>query len=261
MSGALPVSKNRKHNTWEKISVHTAKCDKCHEHNTNVVQRCKLCNQQFCKNCMPGCFEDGRHEADIEKLDWTPSLVISAPNVRQGPPNNPKEPKTDTTPNKGTMKKFGPIDEHGNPSKVSKPIPTSTPRYKVERRSTMNAPVNVQKGSDNGGEKDKTQTMSYFSQRPPRFDPTIYTSKNVDTRHQPNSRAGYSFLPPRSAAGEMSGRQIPSSHDFNRQARKDALRKDFPDVPEFLELLDKDKFEEAEQLAKEADELYNKSRR
>jgi hypothetical protein len=66
---------NKPHDTWTTISVHTAKCDKCGGHNRKVVQRCKSCNIQFCKDCLERN-TDRLHVADINALDWTPKPMI-----------------------------------------------------------------------------------------------------------------------------------------------------------------------------------------
>lgn len=41
---AAPVSTPSAHNQWERILIHTAKCDSCGNHNTNVMLRCKTCS-------------------------------------------------------------------------------------------------------------------------------------------------------------------------------------------------------------------------
>jgi hypothetical protein len=62
-----------KHREWSPISVHTAKCDRCSNHNTSVIQRCKSCNFQICKNCIGESYDDSNHEvANPQALDWTP---------------------------------------------------------------------------------------------------------------------------------------------------------------------------------------------
>jgi hypothetical protein len=62
-----------KHREWSPISVHTAKCDRCSNHNTSVIQRCKSCNFQICKTCIGDSYDDSNHEvANPQALDWTP---------------------------------------------------------------------------------------------------------------------------------------------------------------------------------------------
>src|ERR1700721_3023877 len=63
---------NQPHSKWEAISIHTAKCDVCSEHNTSVIQRCTRCNRQLCKKCIPKAGDDGVHSANVDELDWVP---------------------------------------------------------------------------------------------------------------------------------------------------------------------------------------------
>ncbi|KAE9381538.1 hypothetical protein N431DRAFT_425111 [Stipitochalara longipes BDJ] len=66
---------NTPHDRWETISVHTAKCDGCGNHNNKVVQRCKRCNLQYCQPCLR-TRNDGVHFANVDALDWTPKPMI-----------------------------------------------------------------------------------------------------------------------------------------------------------------------------------------
>jgi hypothetical protein len=70
-----PNPGNRPHDKFDTISVHTAKCDQCGGRNKKVVQRCKLCNLQFCRECLEKN-HDGQHFANVEALDWTPKPMI-----------------------------------------------------------------------------------------------------------------------------------------------------------------------------------------
>ena len=66
---------NAPHDRWDTISVHTAKCDGCGNHNNKVVQRCKRCNLQYCQPCLR-TRNDGLHFANVDLLDWTPKPMV-----------------------------------------------------------------------------------------------------------------------------------------------------------------------------------------
>jgi hypothetical protein len=73
-----------KHNVWESLTVHTAKCDGCGKQNKSVLQRCKRCNKQLCKECisdLSGAAMEG-HEADLDALVWDPPKVKRTPKPR-----------------------------------------------------------------------------------------------------------------------------------------------------------------------------------
>jgi hypothetical protein len=70
----LPSPGNYKHNNWEAILPHTAKCDFCSNHNTRVMQRCIACNHQVCQNCI-GQLDQNKHVVDVDKFIWDPVLV------------------------------------------------------------------------------------------------------------------------------------------------------------------------------------------
>ncbi len=38
----------------------------------SVIQRCRDCNQQWCRNCIGSVGNDNRHIVNIDKMDWTP---------------------------------------------------------------------------------------------------------------------------------------------------------------------------------------------
>jgi hypothetical protein len=60
---------------WVPYYIHTAKCDRCGQHNTSVVQRSSRENKQFCKVCMYLNVSDGLYSVNVEGLDWTPQTV------------------------------------------------------------------------------------------------------------------------------------------------------------------------------------------
>ncbi|KUJ22536.1 uncharacterized protein LY89DRAFT_664350 [Mollisia scopiformis] len=126
---SLPAFSPKPHNTWIKVSVHTAKCDICHKHNTKVVQRCGLCNIQFCVLCIGQC-GGTNHEADAASLDWNPDpSSAAAPSARRSKPKKPRVPRTPRTPlGQRTPNKDSPITSNGNPSKISKSQSKPTPR-------------------------------------------------------------------------------------------------------------------------------------
>ncbi|CZR50849.1 uncharacterized protein PAC_00723 [Phialocephala subalpina] len=121
MSGGpdLPLFPVIKHNRWEKISVHTAKCDLCHTHNTTVMQRCKSCNQQICKKCIDHVHKDGKHEV-IGELDWTPGPSPAAESARRTPAKNPRKKETPTKTLKSSPKRDRVLSSNATPSRISK---------------------------------------------------------------------------------------------------------------------------------------------
>jgi hypothetical protein len=63
------------HQNWEPKYIHTAKCDRCQQHNTSVVQRNTRTNRQFCKVCMYLNISDGLYSVNDGELDWSPQSV------------------------------------------------------------------------------------------------------------------------------------------------------------------------------------------
>jgi len=83
-----------KHKEWTPLSVHTAKCDSCADHNKSVLQRCSRCNMQLCRNCMenkPSAMIG--HEADLDSLVWDAQKVKKIPKPK--PKSKPTTPKED----------------------------------------------------------------------------------------------------------------------------------------------------------------------
>ncbi len=60
---------------WVPYYIHTAKCDRCGQHNTSVVQRSSFESKQFCKACMYLNVSDGIYSVNVEGLDWTAQTV------------------------------------------------------------------------------------------------------------------------------------------------------------------------------------------
>jgi hypothetical protein len=125
----LKMYDHGKHNHWEKVSIHTAKCDKCDKHNTGAFQRCRRCNFQLCRNCIIICHQDNVHaKIDVDKLDWNPepshmggsrSRGSKATKARlRSSPKTPAPRKSRDQPTSGGM----------NPSKVAKPTSGREPR-------------------------------------------------------------------------------------------------------------------------------------
>ncbi|KAE8452232.1 hypothetical protein EG329_001699 [Mollisiaceae sp. DMI_Dod_QoI] len=161
----LPVFNHGKHKEWEAVSVHTAKCDRCHGHNTTVIQRCKRCNQQFCRTCIAVCGNDNLHEADPDKLDWNPAPFSAAESAKR--PKKPKNPRVKKT----TLNKSDPITSAGNPSKVGK---RETPQRKSGKISTQ-----VQTPRQVYYEKAREQMQAYDNE-------SIYIEDSADESYQPS---------------------------------------------------------------------------
>jgi hypothetical protein len=75
---------------WVPYYIHTAKCDRCGQHNTSVIQRSSRENKQFCKPCMHLNVSDRIYTANVEGLDWVPQ---TASVKRTTKPRKPKQPK------------------------------------------------------------------------------------------------------------------------------------------------------------------------
>ncbi|KAL8657353.1 MAG: hypothetical protein Q9226_002002 [Calogaya cf. arnoldii] len=60
------------HTEFETITIHTAKCDLCNEHNQSTMYRCTKCGRHCCKTCWDSKGGDGRHWVhDRQKLTYT----------------------------------------------------------------------------------------------------------------------------------------------------------------------------------------------
>lgn len=79
---------------WVPYYIHTAKCDRCQQHNTSVVQRSSRTNRQFCKACMYLNVSDGLYSVNVEGLDWSPQTASRMRLVRStNKPRKPRQPK------------------------------------------------------------------------------------------------------------------------------------------------------------------------
>ena len=80
--------------TWIPNYYHTAKCDRCQQHNTSAIQRSSRTNRQFCKACMYRNVSDGLYSVNVERLDWSPQTVSRKRRVRRtSKPGKLKQPK------------------------------------------------------------------------------------------------------------------------------------------------------------------------
>lgn len=129
----LPPPLGGKHNSWKSIITHTAKCDICHQHNVTVMQRCNLCNMQFCRACIAlGKVQDAEHIMDASKIAAEVKALEEETNIDNTPPSakrtRPRSagPKTlplrDDKLHKRTSStpKKDPITSSGYPSRVNK---------------------------------------------------------------------------------------------------------------------------------------------
>ncbi|KAI4256666.1 MAG: hypothetical protein LQ352_001984 [Teloschistes flavicans] len=55
------------HDTFDPITIHTAKCDICNKHNTSTMFRCTKCGRQCCTPCWDRKGGDGRHNLHNKK--------------------------------------------------------------------------------------------------------------------------------------------------------------------------------------------------
>ncbi|KAI4199630.1 MAG: hypothetical protein LQ350_004505 [Teloschistes chrysophthalmus] len=74
------------HDTFDPITIHTAKCDLCNKHNTSTMFRCTKCGRQCCTPCWDRKGGDGRHSLHNNK-----QLEYKGPKAEPLPP--PEAPK------------------------------------------------------------------------------------------------------------------------------------------------------------------------
>ncbi|ESZ99182.1 hypothetical protein SBOR_0440 [Sclerotinia borealis F-4128] len=89
-SGVWVSPAPRRHVNFEQVVVRTTKCDICNKKigsktEYKVMQRCKDCNKQFCRACMPRLSVDTRHFPVLDQLVWD---ALTKPNERTRPLNN-----------------------------------------------------------------------------------------------------------------------------------------------------------------------------
>jgi hypothetical protein len=116
---------------FKKIAIHTARCTKCNERNTDDrMRRCPVCNAQFCGKCRDKLDDNLRHGNYTPK--GTPNrkpLPMLTPNRRPLTPSAPAAAKTvpvATTPN-------APGDVKPVPAET-KPAPRKTPASVVRQK-------------------------------------------------------------------------------------------------------------------------------
>jgi hypothetical protein len=137
---------------WVPYYIHTAKCDRCGQHNTSVVQRSSRENKQFCKACMYLNVSDGLYSVNVEGLDWSPQTVLPKRRARgTSKPRKPKQPKkTVVTPTPTRVSK----------RKQTEPKTPATKRIRLtgqpesESRSENSLFVADEEASDEGEETD-----------------------------------------------------------------------------------------------------------
>ena len=49
------------HTQFDKVKIHTAKCDTCDKNNKEILYRCKICTRQICTPCMVNDATKGSH--------------------------------------------------------------------------------------------------------------------------------------------------------------------------------------------------------
>ncbi|KAL8688247.1 MAG: hypothetical protein Q9218_005799, partial [Villophora microphyllina] len=79
------------HDTFDPITIHTAKCDICNKHNTSTMFRCTKCGRQCCTPCWDGKGGNGIHNLHNKKtLEYTGPKA--APLPAPEPPKSPAVP-------------------------------------------------------------------------------------------------------------------------------------------------------------------------
>ncbi len=122
---AQPAGRNqeRLHGPFRKVTIHTAKCDRCLFFNKSVVQRCTICQRQHCRKCWQTY--DNLH--DVSNLDWTDTGAqsLSKPRVMKNrrEPIDLTSPAGESAPSGGfARRKDGEVAVVGN-NVLSKPSP------------------------------------------------------------------------------------------------------------------------------------------
>ncbi|KAI4230346.1 MAG: hypothetical protein L6R36_000157 [Xanthoria steineri] len=70
------------HTEFETITIHTAKCDICDQHNTSEMFRCTKCGRHCCKPCWDARGGDGRHTVhDKQRLAYTGPVAEPLPSA------------------------------------------------------------------------------------------------------------------------------------------------------------------------------------
>ncbi|KAL8781026.1 MAG: hypothetical protein Q9213_006203 [Squamulea squamosa] len=84
----LPTAKMRGalHTEFETITIHTAKCDLCNQHNRSEMFRCVKCGRQCCKPCWDSKGGDGRHQLHNKQ-----KIAYTGPKAEPLPPMAEKE--------------------------------------------------------------------------------------------------------------------------------------------------------------------------
>lgn len=157
------------HNTWEAISVHTAKCDVCHKHNRSIIQRCTKCNLQLCKDCIHSSTQDGIHFANEGDLNWSPE-----PRAAKGIKKDDSGPSTTTG--------------HETAFKVTKPA-TSRRTKSTNTERLMSDAMEFLGGSlDESPSVRRARKRTVVKEKPrqqfkpvlPRFQPSVPTTLSPD---------------------------------------------------------------------------------
>ncbi|CAL8578816.1 hypothetical protein XPA_004589 [Xanthoria parietina] len=98
------------HTEFETITIHTAKCDICDQHNTSEMFRCTKCGRHCCKPCWDARGGDGRHTVhDKQRLAYTGPVAEPLPSAakeKEGK-DEAKKGKRERKPDAEEMKKGG----------------------------------------------------------------------------------------------------------------------------------------------------------
>ncbi|KAI9805954.1 MAG: hypothetical protein M1825_000568 [Sarcosagium campestre] len=64
------------HNSFEAVTIHTAKCDICNARNKAILQRCTLCGWSVCQPCWQDRGTDGSHMINVGDSGWTAARLV-----------------------------------------------------------------------------------------------------------------------------------------------------------------------------------------
>ena len=140
------------HSHWEEIKIHTAKCDKCNEHNKSIMYRCTDgCGRQLCTPCKLADPQGGKHpmyggmirrtppnpEATRRSIAQTPALTrpLRMQNSRVRATTERAEPALRRLPNIQISQARAAVRNNASTPQRPSPIQTTPARPTVRRKA------------------------------------------------------------------------------------------------------------------------------
>ena len=118
----------RLHSTWEEVTVHTAKCDFCNQHNSAKLFRCWTCAQHLCTPCSQRGASDSMHvfpgrvappPADDPNAQPIQGIIVPRVGPRQSAAVITKRPRGTTRGVRAAAQAAQPIAAGGQPGWAS----------------------------------------------------------------------------------------------------------------------------------------------